>query len=157
MIHPSVRDLFGSLRSHPAFRDLARKLTAEQPGTLTLSGLTTTAKAIYLVLLWQATERPLLLIVDGNKQAETMWELVETFYDLLIPAGEGPRPQMIPALDVLPGQNLSPHSEIAEQRAICPDKTCRLTAKLPNSGLSASGGSLRGASHLPSRRSPLRC
>jgi transcription-repair coupling factor (superfamily II helicase) len=118
MIHPSVRDLFGTLRNHPAFRELTRKLTAETPATLTLSGLTTTAKAIYLVLLWQATERPLLVVVDGNKEAETMWELVETFYDLLIPAGEGPRPHMIPALDVLPGQDLSPHTEIAEQRAI---------------------------------------
>ena len=118
MIHPSIRDLFGGLRNHPAFRELVRKLTAEQPATLALSGLTTTAKALYLILVWQATERPLLVVVDSNKQAETMWELVETFYDLLVPAGEGPLPQMIPALDVLPGQDLSPHSEIAEQRGI---------------------------------------
>lgn len=117
MIHPSIRDLFHGLRNHPAFRELTRKLTAESPASLSLSGLTTTAKAIYLVLLWQATERPLLVIVDGNKQAEALSELIDTFYELLIPSNEGPRPQSIPALDVLPGQNLSPHSEIAEQRA----------------------------------------
>jgi len=118
MIHPAIRDLFQGLRSNLVFRELVRKLTSETPATLTLSGLTTTAKAIYLVLLWQATERPLLLIVDGNKQADALSELIDTFHELLVPAGEGPRPQTIPALDVLPGQNLSPHNEITEQRAI---------------------------------------
>ena len=39
-----------------------------------LSGLTTTAKALYSVLLWQMTERPLIIVVDGNKQAEALSE-----------------------------------------------------------------------------------
>ena len=78
MIHPAIRDLFQGLRNHPSFRELVHKLTAETPATLTLSGLTTTAKAIYLVLLWQAVERPILLIVDGNKQAEALSELIDT-------------------------------------------------------------------------------
>ena len=37
-----------------------------------LSGLTTTAKALYSVLLWQLTERPLIVITAGNQQAETL-------------------------------------------------------------------------------------
>ena len=37
--------------------------------------------------------------------------------DLLV-ADERSRPQLLPALDVLPLQNLSPHAEILEQRAI---------------------------------------
>ena len=69
------------------------------------------------MLLWQATERQFLVIVDGNKQAEALAELIETFFDLLVTA-DIPRPQMIPALDVLPAQRLSPHTEISEQRAI---------------------------------------
>ncbi len=84
---------------------------------LSLSGLTNTAKAAYLVLLWQATERPFVLVVDGNKQAETLTESIETFFDLLV-TSDVPRPQLVPALDVLPAQRLSPHNEIAEQRAI---------------------------------------
>jgi len=87
-------------------------------GNLSLSGLTTTAKAIYSVLLWQMTERPLAIVVDGNKRAEEMFEAVETFYTLLIASREAGGPQLLPALDVLPMQGMSPHAEICEQRAI---------------------------------------
>ncbi len=89
----------------------------EAPLRLSLSGLTLTGKAIYSVLLWQAVERPLLIVVDGNKQAEALSEAVDTFFDLLV-SGRGTRPQLLPALDVLPFQRLSPHAEISEQRAI---------------------------------------
>ncbi len=87
-------------------------------GNLSLSGLTTTAKAIYSVLLWQMTERPLAIVVDGNKRAEELFEAVETFYTLLIASREAAGPQLLPALDVLPMQGMSPHAEICEQRAI---------------------------------------
>ena len=85
---------------------------------MSLSGLTTTAKAIYSILLWQMTERPLALIVDGNKRAEELFEAVETFYNLLIASRDAAGPQLLPALDVLPLQGMSPHAEICEQRAI---------------------------------------
>ncbi len=87
-------------------------------GNLSLSGLTTTAKAIYTVLLWQMTERPLAIVVDGNKRAEELFEALETFYTLLVPSRESAGPQLLPALDVLPLQGMSPHAEICEQRAI---------------------------------------
>ena len=104
--------------AQPAFEELVRKLDRDETQQLSLSGLTATAKAIYLVLLWQAVERPLLVIVDGAKQAEILEELIGTFFDLLASGRDAQRPQTIPALDVLPHQNLSPHSEISEQRAI---------------------------------------
>ncbi|HUE02698.1 MAG TPA: hypothetical protein VMR62_24230, partial [Bryobacteraceae bacterium] len=116
MIQPAIRDLFLNLSRHPAFQELLRRLPAG--GNLSLSGLTTTAKAIYSVLLWQMTERPLAIVVDGNKRAEELFEGVETFYSLLVAAREGAGPQLLPALDALPMQNLSPHAEICEQRAI---------------------------------------
>ncbi len=83
-----------------------------------LSGLTTTAKALYAVLLWQVTERPLVIVADGNKEAEALAEAIETFYNLLISNAEASRPLSLPALDVLPMQNMSPHAEICEERAI---------------------------------------
>ncbi len=58
------------------------------------------------------------MIVDGNKQAETLSELTGAFWDLLANSRDTQRPQLLPALDVLPYQHLSPHNEIAEQRAI---------------------------------------
>ena len=115
MIHPAVRDLFLELSRHPAFVDGIRRLSSG--GKATLSGLTTTAKALYSVLLWNSTNRPLIIVVDGNKQAEALAEGVQTFFSLLAGEERG-APQLLPALDVLPGQNLSPHAEISEQRAI---------------------------------------
>ncbi len=117
MTHPAIRDLLQTLSRDAGFQEVARGLTRDPSAHLSLSGLTTTAKALYLVLLWQATERNLIVVVDGNKEAETLGDLVETFFDLLV-TSDIPRPQSIPALDVLPSQRLSPHSEISEQRAV---------------------------------------
>ncbi|HUA87066.1 MAG TPA: transcription-repair coupling factor [Bryobacteraceae bacterium] len=117
MTHPGVRDLFQTLSRHQAFQDLAAKLVRRETGAFSLAGLTPTAKALYLVLLWQATERPLLVISDSPQRAESLSELTETFFNLLV-AHSGAGPQLIPALDVLPGQKLSPHAEITGARAI---------------------------------------
>src|SRR4029077_19319601 len=54
----------------------------------------------------------------GNQRAEVLAVLTGTFFDLLIGRPEVGRPGLLPALDVLPGQRLSPHTEISEQRAI---------------------------------------
>ena len=118
MTHPAVRDLFHTLSRDPAFQDLAAKLVRRDAGPFSLAGLTPTAKALYLVLLWQVTERPMLVISDNNQHTEALTELVGTFFDLLISRPEVGHPQMVPALDVLPGQNVAPHKEIVEQRAI---------------------------------------
>jgi transcription-repair coupling factor (superfamily II helicase) len=116
--HPAVRDLFHTLSRHEAFQDVLATLVRRESGTLALSGLTPAAKALYLVLIWQATERPLLVLADGNQRAELLTEVTETFFDLLVARPESGRPQLLPAWDVLPAQRLSPHTEIAEQRAI---------------------------------------
>jgi transcription-repair coupling factor (superfamily II helicase) len=114
LIHPAVRDLFLDLAKHPGFQDALRTLAAG--GNVSLSGLTTTAKALYSVLLWQAAEHPLMIVVDGNKQAEALSESIHTFFSLLA-ADDRNGPQLLPALDVLPLQNLSPHADICERRA----------------------------------------
>ena len=115
MIHPSVRDLFLDLGKHTGFQEALRQLAG--CGAAALSGLTTTAKALYVVLLSQSSQRSLIVVVDGNKEAEALFETVDTFFSLLA-AEDRSGPQLLPALDVLPMQNLSPHAEIAEQRAI---------------------------------------
>jgi transcription-repair coupling factor (superfamily II helicase) len=117
LIHPAIRDLLTTPGRHAAFQELLRRLAAGE-AALELSGLTTTAKALYSVLLWQGLERPLVIVVDGSKQAEALSEAIETFFDLLVSGRNAPRPQLLPALDVLPAQRLSPHAEISEQRAI---------------------------------------
>ena len=115
MIHPAVRDLFLDLGKHASFQDALHRLSGGRNAAL--SGLTTTAKALYSVLLWQTSGKPLIIVVDGSKQAEALFEAVETLFGLLA-ADDRNSPQLLPALDVLPMQNLSPHAEICEQRAI---------------------------------------
>jgi len=118
VISPGVRDLFLSVAHHPAFRELARRLSAEPGGRSLVDGLTPTAKALALTLLWQDLEQPLIVITDTNRTAEILVELLNTFHDLLLAGRGAPRPLLVPALDVLPGQGLSPHVEIKEQRAV---------------------------------------
>ena len=72
MTHPAVRDLFHTLSRDPAFQDLAAKLIRRDAGPFSLAGLTPTAKALYLVLLWQVTERPMLVVSDNNQHAEAL-------------------------------------------------------------------------------------
>jgi transcription-repair coupling factor (superfamily II helicase) len=119
LIHPTIRDLFLGLGKHPAFQEALQHLRSAQPGSgVPLSGLTLTAKAIYSVLLWQATGRPLLIITDGSKEAEALTGSIHTFFDLLVAGSEQAQPQLLPALDALPFQGLSPHAEILEERAL---------------------------------------
>ncbi len=122
MIHPGIRDLFQQLGRHPEYQRLLRRWLSRgaqpEPRTYCLTGLTSTAKAACLVLLWQATGRPLLVVAEGSKQAETLSELLDTFFNLLVSDPAVPRPQLIPAPDVLASQGLSPHPEVCEQRAV---------------------------------------
>ena len=120
MIRPAIRDLFQELSRHPEFQRLQRRLLGAEGvrGSFAarLSGLTTTAKALYLALLWRTAQRPMVVIVDGGREAETLTELLNTFFTILAAGPDDSRPQMIPALDVLATQRLSPHAEISEQR-----------------------------------------
>ncbi|MBV8866600.1 MAG: transcription-repair coupling factor [Acidobacteriaceae bacterium] len=118
MTHPAIRDLFQSAGRQTDFQSLIQHLTRGEHGPFSVSGLVTTAKALYLALLYQATERPLAVLVDGNKQAETLLETIEVFLEMLLGTRELTSPQLIPALDVLPHQRLSPHIEISEKRAV---------------------------------------
>ena len=97
------------------FQSLVNRIGATSGASLfRLSGLTLTAKAIHCALLHAATRRPQIVIVDGNKQAEALFPLLRTFCDLV---DTGNPPLLLPALDVLPGQAMSPHAEILAARA----------------------------------------
>lgn len=121
-----IEALLSGLTRNPAFDALSRRISASATsGSFSLSGLTLTAKAVYLALLRHSTGRPLLVVTDGNKQAESLFRLVRTFAGLVDPGSE---PLMLPALDVLPGQNMSPHAEILATRAATLCQLARGTA-----------------------------
>jgi transcription-repair coupling factor (superfamily II helicase) len=116
--HPATREFLQYAARQPAFQSLLQSLIRSERGPFSVSGLVNTAKALYIVLLYQATEKPVFVLVDGNKQAETLLESIEVFFSLLFEGRDLPAPQLVPALDVLPHQRLSPHNEIEEKRAI---------------------------------------
>jgi transcription-repair coupling factor (superfamily II helicase) len=118
LTHPATRELLQSAARQSSFQQLLQLLTRGERGPFAVSGLVPTAKALYLTLLYQATEKPIFVLVDGNKEAETLLESVEVFFDMFFEGRDLPPPQLIPALDVLPHQNMSPHNEIEEKRAV---------------------------------------
>jgi len=114
---PFVRELFLQLERHPGFQAVLNVSRRKATKSLQLSGLVSTARALLAVLLYHATGRTVLLLVDSNRRAENLAESIETFHRLLFSDRQA-GPLLLPAFDVLPHDGLSPHSEISEQRAI---------------------------------------
>ncbi|HEX4020739.1 MAG TPA: transcription-repair coupling factor [Acidobacteriaceae bacterium] len=116
MILPFVRDLFPDLERSTAFERIRQPLAAGV-GRRRVSGLTATARAIYLPLLVRAAKVPVFVVVADNRAAESLQITVQAACDL---TGALDRESVIrlPAHDVLPFENLSPHPEIQEQRAV---------------------------------------
>jgi len=116
MVLPFVRDLFADVEKLPAFSRVASHLK-EGTARISVSGLTPTAKALLLVLLQRAAARPLIVVVPDNRTAEDMVPVLRAFHELA--GGSDPNSIIgLPTRDVLPFQNLSPHPEIQEERAV---------------------------------------
>src|SRR2546425_11720126 len=115
MVLSFVRELFADVENLPEFARAASHLR-EGAGRIRLSGLTPTAKALLLVLLQRATGRPFLIVVTDNRAAEDLVPVLQSFCELSR-ATDPNSVVVLPARDVLPFQNLSPHPEIQEERA----------------------------------------
>src|SRR5215472_16340217 len=112
---PFVREIFVDAEKLAVFLRVASHLK-EGTGRIRVSGLTPTAKALLLVLLRRAAARPLIMIVADNRAADDLLPVLQGFAELTgVVASESV--VGLPALDVLPFQNLSPHPEIQEERA----------------------------------------
>jgi transcription-repair coupling factor (superfamily II helicase) len=115
MILPFVREWMADLEHSAAFERTRRHL-AGGAGRRRVSGLTATARALYLPYFVRASNAPALVVVSDNKAAEALHAAVLAACELsgALDADEVLR---LPAHDVLPFENLSPHGEIQEQRA----------------------------------------
>src|SRR5215469_11005589 len=115
MILPFVRELVADLERSPVFERVRRHLAAGT-GRRRVSGLTATARALYLPYFVRAANAPALILVADNKAAEMLHANLLAACQLsgALQAEEVLR---LPAHDVLPFENLSPHPEIQEQRA----------------------------------------
>src|SRR5947209_7725655 len=116
MALPFVRDLFADVEKLPAFLRVVSHLRANT-GRLRVSGINSPTKALLISQLQKVLSRPLIIVVRNNESADELLPVVQAFSELV----GGPSADTVvslPARDVLPFQNLSPHPEIQEQRAI---------------------------------------
>src|SRR5271166_47842 len=115
MILPFVRDLFSDVEKSAAF---ARAVTQVKGGTgrIRVSGLIPTGKALFYSLLHRATARPLIVTVSDNRALDEMLPVVRSLGELTGAVVPG-EVVGLPAYDVLPFENLSPHPELQEARA----------------------------------------
>src|SRR5271169_3842065 len=115
MLLPFVRELFAEVEQLPAFTRAASHLR-ESAGRISVTGLSAAAKTLIIVLLRRTVERPFVLVVADNRAAEDLLPVLRAFCELT-GAADPDSVVTLPARDVLPFQNLSPHPEIQEERA----------------------------------------
>jgi transcription-repair coupling factor (superfamily II helicase) len=115
MVLPFVREIFADVEKIPAFARAATHLKSGA-GRTRVSGLTPSAKALLVSLLHRAASRPLVVIVADNRAAEEALPVLQAFCELTGTASPD-WVALLPAYDVLPFENLSPHPEIQEERA----------------------------------------
>jgi transcription-repair coupling factor (superfamily II helicase) len=115
MILPFVREIFADLEHSSGFERVSRHLSLGT-GRRRVSGLTATARAIYLPLMARAAKQPVIVVVADNKAAETLEPMLKAGCELT-GAVDSARVVRLPAHDVLPFENLSPHPDVQELRA----------------------------------------
>src|SRR5690242_13529099 len=142
MALPFVRDIFADVEKLPAFLRVASHLR-ENTGRIRVSGLTPSAKALGLVLLQKTLGRPLVLVVPDNKASEELVPVLQAFGELTGALDPG-SVVALPTRDVLPFQNLSPHPEIQEERAVALWKIATGTAAIVVAPVTSTATRLRG-------------
>ncbi|MGO9084080.1 MAG: transcription-repair coupling factor [Candidatus Sulfotelmatobacter sp.] len=145
MLLPFVRELFADVEKLPAFTRAASHLK-ESTGRIRVSGLTPTAKALLLVLLRRAADRPLVVVVSDNRAVEDFLPVLRGFAELTA-ACDPDAIVALPARDVLPFQNLSPHPELQEERATTLWKIASGKAEIVISPVGATAIRLRSADY----------
>ena len=127
MILPFVRELFADVEKSAAF---ARAVTRVKGGAgrIRVSGLTPPAKLSSIALLHRATARPLIVVVSDNRAVDELLPVVRSLGELT-GALSPKRSSALPAYDVLPFENLSPHPEIQEARATALVEDCHRSCR----------------------------
>src|SRR5271169_4149742 len=100
MILPFVREIFAELEHVPGFERVRRHLSLGA-GRRRVSGLTATARALYIPLIARAARQPVVVVVADNKAAKALEPMVRAGCELT-GAVDATRVVRLPAHDVLP-------------------------------------------------------
>ncbi|MDR3764855.1 MAG: transcription-repair coupling factor, partial [Acidobacteriota bacterium] len=115
MILSFVRKLLADAATVPGFQR-ALPLLKDGAGRIRVCGLAPSARALYYTLLYQELGRPVIVVTGDNRAAEEMLPVLQGMCELT-GAADADSVAYLPARDVLPFENLSPHPEIQEVRA----------------------------------------
>ncbi len=141
MVLSFVREIFADAEKVPSFARVASHLK-EGTGRISVSGLTPTAKAMSFVLWQRFARRPLIIVTADNRAVEELLPILRGFAELT-GAIDPESVVSLPARDVLPFQNLSPHPEIQEERAAALWKVASGTAGIVITPITAAAIRLR--------------
>ncbi|HEY1730774.1 MAG TPA: transcription-repair coupling factor [Terriglobales bacterium] len=143
MILPFVREFFADVENVPAFTRAVAQVKGGA-GRIRVSGLIPTGKALFYTLLHGAISRPLVVVVSDNRAVDELLPVLRSLAEL---TGAVTPDNIVglPAYDVLPFENLSPHPEIQEERATALWKIATGSAGIIVTSLAASSMRLRAA------------
>jgi transcription-repair coupling factor (superfamily II helicase) len=111
-----------------------------------LSGLVPSAKSLLIPFLQRASGTPLVLIVPDNRAAEAVFPVIQSFCELTA-ACDPDAVVKLPAYDVLPFENMSPHPDIQEERATALWKIATGAVSIVIAPLEATAMRMRTADH----------
>jgi len=97
------------------FRRVASE-TLRSDGEVVVSGLTGTARALFIAGLWQTLRRPLIVVTPHDKNVSTLASDIEYFHRVLNASAAG-QVCAFPALETDPYSGLMPHAGILQTRA----------------------------------------
>ena len=152
MILPFVREVLADVEKTQGFQQAAaylkqrRGASTPSAGRIRLSGLVPTAKSLLVPFLQRTAATPLIVVVPDNRAAESLFPIVQAFCELTGACN----PQAVvklPAYDVLPFENMSPHPEIQEERATALWKIATGAVSIVITPLEAAAMRLRPAEH----------
>ena len=116
MILPLVSELLTRIARRPEVEETFETLR-RIGGQVRLAGLTDSAKALAVSLAFAELGRPIIFLVESNQRAEALAGPIRWFYRA-VTGKPGHRVACLPAHDVSPYANRSPHAEISEDRAV---------------------------------------
>jgi transcription-repair coupling factor (superfamily II helicase) len=116
MILSSVSEILASVSRHPVTESA---ISALQSGARRerIAGLRNTAKALIAAQVAAALRRPVVIVAPTAIRAQELQSSVQFFFNAL--AGQqASEVVLLPALDAFPWQEVPPHAEILEERAV---------------------------------------
>src|SRR5688572_30538997 len=114
ILEKRIHKILGRISSVADFRRIASDILRGD-SEISISGLSGTARALFIAGLWQSLRRPLIVITPHDRAVATLASDAAYFHGEL--TGSANRVCQFPAWETDPYAGLSPHADIQQERA----------------------------------------